>query len=44
MLAEEAGHFWREVGTKSVEEERFMKLPGMDLFKSIPEVAVGDPK
>ena len=28
LLAEEAGHFWREVGTRSVDETRFMKLPG----------------
>ena len=31
MLAEEAGHFWREVGTPSVDEERFMNLPGTTL-------------
>ena len=32
LLAEEAGHFWREVGTEALDEARFMKLPGTDLL------------
>ena len=40
MLAEEAGHFWREVGTPSVDEKRFMNLPGIILNEanSYPDV------
>ena len=34
LLAEEAKHFWREVGTASLDEARFMKLSGTDLLAS----------
>ena len=34
MLAEEAGHFWREVGTACLDEKRFMNLPGIILNKA----------
>ena len=34
LLAEETKHFWREVGTASLDEARFMKLPGTDLLAS----------
>ena len=38
MLAEEAGHFWREVGTPSLDRERFMNLPG--ILKFIIQITV----
>ena len=28
MFAEEAGHFWKEVGTPSLSKERFLNLSG----------------
>ena len=29
MFAEEAGHFWKEVGSPSVDKERFLNLTGV---------------
>ena len=29
MFAEEAGHFWKEVGSPSLSKERFLNLSGV---------------